>query len=75
MNERSEQLLAELVEITRRQLANQERAIAQQVESVKLQAEAVARQRVALRRVWWLIAFVILAIVGIPVLNFFLRMG
>ncbi len=74
MTDRSEQLLTELVELARRQLKNQEHAIAEQAASVELQREAVARQRVALRRVWWLIAFIVLAVVAIPLINLALRM-
>ena len=73
MTDRTESLLAELVELQRRQVANQERAIAQQTESIAIQAQAVERQRVALRRVWALIGLVLLLIVGWPMLAWLLR--
>ena len=69
MSDRSEQLLSELVALAQRQLSNQETAIAEQAASVALQREAVERQRVALRRVWWLIAFIVLAIVAVPLIG------
>ena len=76
MSDRTEALLAELVELQRRQLANQERAIAQQAASVAqqdasvaLQREAVERQRRALRVVWALIA-IIVAILLVPTLYY-----
>jgi uncharacterized coiled-coil protein SlyX len=49
MSDRTEQLLAEILEINRRTLANQERAIARQEEAIIVQREAVARQRRVLR--------------------------
>ena len=64
MSDRTEQLLTELVELHRQQLANQERALARQEQAVALQQEAVARQRSALRRVWRLVILV-LALIAI----------
>ena len=66
MSDRTEALLAELVELQRRQLANQEEALAgqrrsidAQASSVELQRLAVERQRKALRIVFTLIAIVV----------------
>jgi hypothetical protein len=69
MSDRTESLLAELVELQKRNLANQEIAIARQQESIVLQSGAIERQKAALKRIWLLIAFVILAIVGLPLLS------
>lgn len=69
MSDRTESLLAELVELQKRTVANQELAIARQQESIVLQAGAIERQKSALKRIWLLIAFVILAIVGLPLLS------
>jgi hypothetical protein len=69
MSDRTEALLAELVELQKRNLANQEIAIARQQESIVMQAGAIERQRSALKRIWLLIAFVILAVVGLPLLS------
>jgi hypothetical protein len=49
MTERTEQLLADLLEVQRRVLANQDEALAMQRHAVDLQVEAVARQRQAMR--------------------------
>ena len=65
MTERTEALLAELVDLHRKQLANQERAIAQQQHSVALQEEAVRRQKTALRRVWLLVG-ALAAVIVVP---------
>jgi hypothetical protein len=66
MSDRTETLLAELVELQRRQLANQEEALAgqrrsldAQGSSVDLQRIAVERQQQALRVVFTLIAIVV----------------
>ena len=66
MTDRTETLLSELVELQRRQVANQERgiahqerAIAQQEQSIAIQVQAVARQRGALRIVWILLALLV----------------
>jgi hypothetical protein len=76
MSDRTEALLAELVELQRRQLANQERAIAQQTASVAqqdasvaLQREAVERQRKAMRIVWALVA-IAAAVALVPMLYY-----
>jgi hypothetical protein len=69
MSDRTEALLAELVELQKRNLANQEIAIARQQESIVLQSGAIERQKAALKRIWLLIAFVILAVVGLPLLS------
>jgi hypothetical protein len=67
MSDRTEALLAELVELQRRQLANQEEALAvqrrsvdAQAGSIELQRTAVDRQRGYMRVVFGLIAFVLI---------------
>jgi len=65
MSDRTEQLLADILEVLRRQVANQEHAIARQDESVGIQREAVARQRTALKRIWMLI-ILILVLISVP---------
>jgi len=64
MSDRTEQLLAEILEVHRRQLANQELAIARQEEAVALQRDAIARQRGAITRSWRLVVLV-LALIAI----------
>ena len=70
MSDRTEALLAELVELQRRQIANQEEALAvqrrsvdAQASSVELQRLAVNRQRTALRVIFGLVALAILVLV------------
>jgi hypothetical protein len=71
---RRQALLAEQVELLRRQLANQERAIAEQTRSVAIQEQAVGRQQRALRIVWILIAF-LLVMISVPwLINAWLRL-
>ena len=69
MSDRSEALLAELVELQRRQIANQEEALAvqrrsvdAQAGSVELQRLAVNRQRTALRVIFGLAALALLVL-------------
>ena len=69
MSDRTEALLAELVELQRRQIANQEEAIAvqrrsvdAQAGSIELQRLAVDRQRTALRVIFGLVALALLVL-------------
>lgn len=64
MTDRIESLLAELVELHRRQISNQEQALARQEHAISIQQQAVARQRTALRRIWLLVAVVMILIGG-----------
>ena len=75
MNERIEALLAEQLELQRRQLANQERAISHQERSIAIQEQAVLRQRVALRRVWMFAAVILALVLGIWVASIGVRLG
>jgi hypothetical protein len=78
MSDRTESLLAELVELQRRQLANQEQALAiqrsavdAQTGSIELQRLANNRQRIALRLVF---ALIVLALLALFPLTWLLRM-
>lgn len=72
MPDRTEELLTELVELTRRQLANQERALARQDEAIAFQRGAVARQRRTLMVVWLLLAMA-LAVALVPLVISWMR--
>lgn len=61
MTDRTEALLAEMVELQRRSLANQEAALEGQRQAIEAQKLALHRQRGALRVVFGLIAVVVLA--------------
>lgn len=61
MTDRTEALLAEMVELQRRSLANQEAALEGQRQAIEAQKVALHRQRGALRVVFGLIAIVVLA--------------
>ena len=65
MADRTEQLLSDILEVLRRQVANQEQALTRQEDAIAMQREVVARQRKALRWVWMLMIFV-LALIAIP---------
>lgn len=62
MSERTEALLAEIVELQRQQLSNQAAAIEQQRIALEQQQEAMRRQRQAIRVVLPLVVVAILAI-------------
>lgn len=62
MTDRTEALLAEMVELQRRFLANQEAALEGQRQAIEAQKVALQRQRGALRVVFGLIAVVLLAL-------------
>lgn len=76
MSDRTESLLAELVELQRRQISNQEQALARQDQAlarqehaISVQQQAVDRQKSAVRRLWLLIVIVAVVFVGLPVLS------
>lgn len=75
MTDRTEALLAELVELQRRQVKNQEHALERQEYAISVQQVAVARQQSALRRAWVLIGLIALIIVGMPVITWVVRPG
>lgn len=72
MSDRTETLLAELIEVQRRQLANQERAIAHQEQALAVQQAAVERQRNALRATRVLVVVLVL-LVGAPYVFMLMR--
>ena len=63
MPERTEQLLSEILDVLRHQVANQEQALSRQEEAVAIQRDVVARQRVAFKRVWMLIILILVLII------------
>ena len=63
MADRTEQLLSDILEVLRRQVSNQEQALARQEDAIAIQRDVVARQRTALRRVWMLIIFVLVLMI------------
>ena len=69
MSDRTESLLAELVELHRRQISNQEQALARQEHAISVQQLAVDRQQSALRRLWLLLIIVAIAAVGLPIFS------
>ncbi len=82
MSDRTESLLAELVDLQRRHLVNQEHAIAQQAESiarqkesVAIQAQAVARQKKALRTIWFILALIVVIAFLVPTLSMLAARG
>ncbi|HEY0997403.1 MAG TPA: hypothetical protein VGD77_15520 [Gemmatimonadaceae bacterium] len=62
MTDRIEALLAEMVELQRRSVANQEAALEGQRQAIETQQLALHRQRGALRVVFGLIAVVVLSV-------------
>ena len=80
MSDRTEALLAELVELQRRTVANQEAALAVQQRSVdaqagsiELQRLAVNRQRTALRVIFGLVALALVSLLIPAVFAWVLR--
>ena len=74
MTDRTEALLAELVELHRRQISNQEQALARQEHAISIQQQAVARQRSALRRIWLLVAVVMILVGGELLITWVVRL-
>jgi Mg2+/citrate symporter len=74
MTERMESLLAELVEMQRRQLANQERAFAAQQEALARQQEASRRAKRLTFVINAVLILVVIGIVVIPILDMLTRM-
>jgi plastocyanin domain-containing protein len=75
MTDRTEALLAELVELQRKQLANQEAAAARQEKAIAMQAQAVERSRRSLKGIWLILAVVCGGIILVPLLNYFSRLA
>ena len=75
MTDRTDALLAELVELQKRQIANQESMMARQAEAVVRQQEALGRQRKFNRSMWIFIAVIIAMILVVPLLNLVGRTG
>jgi hypothetical protein len=75
MTDRTEALLAELVEIQRKQLANQEAAAVRQEKVIAMQAQAVARSRKSLKGLWLVLAIACGAMILVPLLNYLARLG
>ena len=69
MSDRTESLLAELVELQRRQISNQEQALARQEHAISVQQQAVDRQKSAVRRLWLVIVIATVVLAGLPVLS------
>lgn len=76
MSDRTESLLAELVELQRRQISNQEQALARQDQAlarqehaISVQQQAVDRQKSAVRRLWLVIVIATVVLAGLPVLS------
>ena len=75
-SDRTESLLAELVELQRRQISNQEQALARQDQAlarqehaISVQQQAVDRQKSAVRRLWLVIVIVGGALVVLPIVS------
>lgn len=82
MTDRTATLLAELVELQKRQVANQEsmmalqeQVAARQQEAIRRQQEAIRRQRKFNRSMWIFTGVLVAMMFVVPVLNFFARAG
>ena len=75
MTDRTDALLAELVELQKRQVANQESMMARQEQALTRQQEAIQRQRRFNRSVWVLIGVLVAIMLVVPVLNFLARVS
>jgi uncharacterized membrane protein len=73
MTDRTDALLAELVELQKRQLDNQELMLTRQEQAVARQQEAIRRQRKFNRLMWIFIGVVIAVMLLAPALNFLAR--
>ena len=65
MADRTEQLLGDILDVLRRQVANQDHAMARQEAAITMQRESIARQRTTLRVLWIALAFVFIMIVAL----------
>lgn len=75
MTDRTEALLAELVELQRTQLSNQEVMMARQEKAVAAQQAAIERQRRFSRLMWLFIGALVAIMLVVPTLDFFARNG
>jgi TolA-binding protein len=75
MTDRTDALLAELVELQKRQLNNQELMLARQEQAVARQQETIRRQRHLNRSMWIFIGVLIAVMLLAPALNFLARTG
>jgi hypothetical protein len=82
MTDRTDALLAELVELQKRQVYNQElmmtrqeEAVARQQEAIRRQQEAIQRQQKFNRSMWIFIGVLFAMMLVAPALNFFARTG
>jgi anaerobic C4-dicarboxylate transporter len=73
MTDRTDDLLAEHVELQRTQVYNQELMMARQAQAVAAQQRAIVRQRKFNRSVWIFIGALVVMMLVVPVLNFFAR--
>ena len=73
MTDRTDDMLAELVELQRTQVYNQELMMARQVQAVAAQQLAIVRQRTFNRSMWIFIGVLVVMMLVVPVLNFFAR--
>jgi hypothetical protein len=75
MTDRTDALLAELVELQKLQVHNQELLMARQEQAVVRQQEAIRRQRKISRSMWILIGVLVSVMFVVPILNFLARTG
>jgi uncharacterized membrane protein len=75
MTDRTDALLAELVELQKLQVYNQELMMARQEQAVARQQEAIRRQRKFNRSMWIFIGVLVAMMLAVPALNFLVRMG
>ncbi|HEX8942122.1 MAG TPA: hypothetical protein VF785_03230 [Gemmatimonadaceae bacterium] len=75
MTDRTDALLAELVELQKRQVSNQESMMARQEQAAARQQEAIRRQRKFNRSMWIFIGVLVAMMLVVPVLNFLARTG
>jgi len=73
MTDRTDALLAELVELQKLQVNNQELMMARQEQAVVRQQEAIRRQRTFNRSMWMLIGILVAMMLVVPALNFLAR--
>jgi hypothetical protein len=73
MTDRTDDLLAELVELQRTHVYNQELMMARQAQAVAAQQLAIVRQRKFNRSMWIFIGVLVVMMLAVPVLNFFAR--
>jgi uncharacterized membrane protein len=75
MTDRTNALLAELVELQKLQVYNQELMMARQEQAVARSAEAIRRQQKFNRSMWIFIGVLVAMMLVVPALNFLARTG